>query len=69
MEDLGSLYYMEITFNEDFGNAIQNAACATLWQDPGFLNAYASAYTTDEVTGYMSIDKYTGLPVASGYTY
>lgn len=69
VEDLGSLYYMEITFNEDFGNAIQNAACATLWQDPGFLNAYASAYTTDEVTGYMSIDKYTGLPVASGYTY
>lgn len=69
VEDLGSLYYMEFTFNEDFGNVMQNATCVTLWNDPGFLNSFASAYTTDEITGYMSVDKYTGLPVASGYKY
>ena len=69
IEDLGSLYYMEFTFNEDFGNMVQNNICASLWDDPGFLNAYASAYTTDEVIGYMSVDKYTGLPVAVGYEY
>ncbi len=69
VEDLGGLYYMEITFNGEFGDVLQNAACTSLWDDPGFLNAYASAYTTDEVTGYMSIDKYTGLPVAAGYAY
>ena len=69
LEDLGSLYYMEFTFNEDFGNMAQNGVCATLWQDPSFLNSLASAYTTDEVTGYMSVDKYTGLPVACGYKY
>lgn len=69
VEDLGSLYYMEFTFVELFGDTMQSAVCSTLWQDPGFLNAYASAYMTNEVTAYMSIDKYTGLPVASGYKY
>ena len=69
VEDLGSLYYMEFTFNESFGNMVQNGICSTFWEDPGFLNSLASAYTTDEVTGYMSVDKFTGLPVASGYKY
>ena len=69
VEDLGSLYYLEFTFDEFFGDSIQSAVCSTLWQDPGFLNAYASAYMTNEVALYMSIDKYTGLPVASGHKY
>lgn len=69
LEDLGSLYYMEFTFSQEFGNDTQNSICSTLWQDPAFLNSLASNYVTDEVTGYMSIDKYTGLPVAVGYKY
>ena len=69
VEDLGSLYYMEFTLTEEFGANMQSTICATLWQDPGFLNSFASAYKTDEITGYMSVDKYTGLPVAAGYKY
>lgn len=69
MEDLGSLYYMEFTLNEDFGNMEQSIICTTLFQNPGLLNSLASAYTTDEVTGYMSVDKFTGMPVAVGFSY
>ncbi len=69
VEDLGSLYYMEFTLNEDFGNMEQSIICATLFQNPGLLNSLASAYTTDEVIGYMSVDKFTGMPVAVGFSY
>ena len=69
VEDLGSLYYMEFTLNEDFGNMEQSIICTTLFQNPGLLNSLASAYTTDEVTGYMSVDKFTGMPVAVGFSY
>lgn len=69
VEDLGSLYYMEFTLNEDFGNMEQSIICTTLFQNPGLLNSLASAYTTDEVIGYMSVDKFTGMPVAVGFSY
>ena len=69
VEDLGSLYYMEFTFVEHYDDMVKEGVCSTLWQNPRFLDAYASAYMTNEVTAYMSFDKYTGLPVASGYKY
>ena len=68
-EDLGSLYYFEISYSEDFAVAVQNQICALLYNDPTLLNSMASSYTTDELTGYASIDKFTGLFVASGYNY
>lgn len=69
LEDLGSLYYMEITFQETLGDFVQSATCNTLWQNPGFLNAYASAYMTNELTAYLSVDKFTGMIVANGFKY
>ena len=67
--DLGSLYYLEFDLNENFGNTMQNEICSNFWGDPSFLVNLASEYKNEEVTGYLSIDKYTGLPVAAGYYY
>ena len=67
--DMGSTYLLKYTYTEDFGDTIQNAICTTFWQDPGFLNKLASAYVNSEVNGYLSVDKYTGLVIATGLYY
>ena len=67
--DMGSTYLLEYTYIEDYGTVLQNAICLTFWQDPGFLNKLASDYVNREVNGYLSVDKYTGLVVASGLYY
>jgi len=67
--DLGSLLLLEYEFNDNFGNSNQNEVCAMLWNDPSFLYNLASEYKNVEVNGYLSIDKFTGIPVAAGYYY
>jgi len=67
--DLGSTYLLEFTYTEDFGNTIQNTICSMFWEDPAFLNKLASAYATNETTGYLAVDTFTGLPTAAGYYY
>ena len=67
--DLGSVYYLEYALNDNFGNTIQNNICNMLWDDPSFLYNLASKYENSELNGYLSIDKYTGIPVAAGYYY
>ena len=69
MEDLGSVCLLEYKLNESFGNNAQNGICDMLLGDPGFLMDLASDYRTVDVNGYLSVDKYTGLPVAAGYYY
>ena len=67
--DLGCALLLEYTLNDDFGSAIQDSICEMLWGDPSFLIALADDYRNGALTGYLSIDKYTGLPVATGYYY
>lgn len=67
--DLGSTYLVEYTFSEDFGDTIQNSICNMFWEDPAYLNNLASAYVANETTGYLAVDKYTGLATAAGYYY
>lgn len=67
--DLGTLYLVEFTFNEDFGDTMQNTICTNFFQNPSILNSLASAYVTNETTGYMAYDKYSGFPTAIGYYY
>ena len=67
--DMGSVIFLEYQLNENFGNTIQNSVCSMLWNDPSFLYNLASDYHLDEVNGYLSVDKYTGIPVATGYYY
>ena len=69
MEDLGSLYYFTVTPTEDWSNTVQNGVCAVFFNDPGFLNQYATAYETKKHEVYFSVDKYTGLIVSFGYTF
>lgn len=69
MTDMGSVLFLEYTLNDNFGNTIQNSICDMLWEDPSFLIALADDYRNEELTGYLSVDKYTGLPVAAGYYY
>lgn len=67
--DLGSLYYTEYALDENFGNTQQNDICDSLFGDPAFLINLADSYENKELTGYLSIDKFTGMPVAAGYYY
>lgn len=67
--DLGSLLYLEFQLSDDFGNATQNNICSTLWDDPSLLLDLASDYKNADLNSYLSIDKYTGLPVAAGFYY
>lgn len=67
--DLGSTYLMEFTYDESFGETIEDSICTMFWNDPAFLQDLASAYATNETTGYLAVDKYTGLPTAAGFYY
>ena len=69
MTDMGSVYLLEYQLNDNFGNTIQNGICQMLWNDPSFLYSLASKYENAELSGYLSVDKYNGLPVAAGYYY
>lgn len=65
--DLGSIYYLELTFNEDMATALEDGVCYAFWNDADFLDDLADSYRTETMTGYLSIDKNTGLPLAMGY--
>ena len=67
--DMGSVYFFEFTLNESFGNSVQNDTCEMLWGDPSFLLDLSSKYENKELNCYLSVDKYTGLPVAAGFYY
>ena len=69
IEDLGSTYLMELTLNEEFGEDIQGNICTMFWNDANFLNDLSSGHGINEVTGYIAVDKWTGLPTAAGYYY
>ena len=65
--ELDSLILLEFDLNETFGNESQQSVCDILWENPYFLGNLASSYETREANGYLSLDKYTGLPIAAGY--
>lgn len=65
----GNLILFEFDLNENFGNTRQNEICKMFFQDANFLMNHASAYENTEISGYLSIDGCTGLPVAIGFSY
>ncbi|MBR6595435.1 MAG: TraB/GumN family protein [Oscillospiraceae bacterium] len=67
--DMGSVYFFEFTLNDSFGKAKQGDVCEMLWDDPSFLLNMSTKYVNKEVSCYLSVDKYTGLPVAAGFYY
>lgn len=66
VEDLGSIYLYSFTFTPELGDTMQSSVSQMFYGDVAFLNSYASKYETKEITGYMSLDKYTGMLLASG---
>ncbi len=68
-EDLGSLYYLEFTGNEEAGLAMDHYICEVLWGEGTYLDDLAEDYRTDKITFYFAIDKFTGLPTAMGCEY
>ena len=56
--------------NEERGEFLSESVSSSLFDDPDLLNNAASDYRTDSVSGYLSLDLITGLPVAisSAYT-
>lgn len=68
-EDLGTLYYLELTFTDDIPEGICQYICQMFWNDGDFLNNLASSYETETMEYYLAVDKYTGLPTAIGYNY
>ena len=67
--DMGSVYFFEFTLSDDFGNSVQNDTCDMLWGNPAFLLDLSSKYENKELNCYLSVDKYTGLPVSAGFYY
>ncbi|MBQ8830990.1 MAG: TraB/GumN family protein [Oscillospiraceae bacterium] len=69
IEDLGSIYYLEFTYDQNMADTFQNAICTTFWNDAAILNNMASDYRTNEMSGYIAIDKYTRMITAYGVYY
>lgn len=62
-------YLAEFTLTDAFGNAVCAEVCETIWGDPELLNKAASKYENKELTYYVAVDKYCGLPTGMGYYY
>ena len=62
-------YHLEYTGNADFAKMLSDEACATLYQKADTLTMIAQSYNTDGVSCYLTVDKVTGLPTASGFSY
>ena len=48
--------------------ALANALCASIYESlqTGNLDNFAQSYTTNTITGYLTIDRATGLPINAG---
>lgn len=55
--------------SDDFANILAQDACLMLYQNATVLIEQALSYETDDVTCYLTIDRITGYPVASGFYY
>lgn len=67
--DTGSTQRIEFAANEAFAQLISANACQTLYQKPELLNELAEESNTETLICYVELDKYSGLPLASGVEY
>ncbi len=64
--DLGSVILLEYTANAEGGEYMRDSVSANIFGEAGVLDELASKYETTKYDMYLSIDKYTGLPIAFG---
>ena len=67
--DLGSTYLIEYTYNDAIALLVAEATCEALYGDPKILEKETQKHKTIAISGYLGIDKFTGLPTASGIYY
>ena len=60
---------LTVTPTEDLAGLLCEEAGQSLYQEPGVLSANASSTVTELLSAYLTIDKATGLPAASGIHY
>lgn len=69
LRELGGYYYVEFGGGEGLGEALQAGICEYLYGDSTLLDSISSAYATDAIAGWLSIDADSMLPVSYGLEY
>lgn len=69
IHDLDGITMYEFGFDDDTSMLLCQNVCELLFDDGDLLNDLASAYTVNKSTAYLSVDSYTGLPIAYGIMY
>ncbi len=64
--DLGSLYFYAFTGSDEAAIALRDRLSLSVFGMTGYLEELASKYVTNGFEMYLSIDKYTGLPISVG---
>lgn len=57
------------TGNEAFAQLLASEASVTLYRDGVFLTTLSQSYRTEHISAYLTVDKLTGIPVDSGFSY
>ncbi len=68
-ENSDGVYVISFTANEAMAKTICKHVCETLYGDATVLDKMAESYTTDEMSGYITIDDATFVPLSSGIRY
>lgn len=66
---LNGAYLAEFTLTDTFGNGVCAEVCEVIFGDATLLNKAASKYENKELTYYVAVDMYSGLPTGMGYYY
>lgn len=69
INDLGDTLQITFAGNEAFAQSILENISRTLYQDSNIFEQLAPYYSTQALTCYLTIDKHTGMPVASGVSF
>ena len=69
LEEIGDVCYLELEFTEEYGDFLCDYTCSLLFNDENLLTDLATAEEVTACSGYMGLDRYTGLPVSVGMEY
>jgi len=69
LSEQNGVYTLFLVPTGAFGDGLCEMACSILFDTPDLLKQLATGESVNCLEAYLSIDKYTGLPVAAGYTY
>jgi len=67
--DQGETYLLSFSVKDSFAKHMRQNACQILYQDPDLLELLEKQEIMDSVSGYLIVDKLTGIPSASGIEY